>query len=152
MKIRTLTATILLGMTVTASAVAAPHGTDFKDLMRKELDAWSTMDTEKAAPFYAQGPNNVLFELTTLKCNGWAEFGADVKKAFADMTSIQFTIHDDVQVHQQGHLAWGTATVRDEVVTKAGQHEAIEARWTVIWEKQGKNWLIVHEHFSAPAT
>jgi hypothetical protein len=34
---------------------------------------------------------------------------------------------------------------------KAGAHEPLEARGTVIWEKRDKDWLIVHEHFSAPA-
>jgi len=26
----------------------------------------------------------------------------------------------------------------------------MDARWTTVWEKRGNNWLIVHDHFSAP--
>jgi ketosteroid isomerase-like protein len=118
--------------------------------MRKEFDAWSTLDMEKVAPFYAQGPDYVFYDLTPLKYSSWADYAAGVKKILPDLTSIKFTIHDDAQTHQHGHLAWGTATMLVQLVTKEGKHEQLEARWTAIWEKQGKNWVIVHEHFSAP--
>ena len=25
-----------------------------------------------------------------------------------------------------------------------------DARWTVLWQKTGDDWLVVHEHFSVP--
>jgi hypothetical protein len=38
------------------------------------------------------------------------------------------------------------------IVTKSGHPESADARRTMIWEKQGKNWVIAHEHFSARTT
>ena len=37
-----------------------------------------------------------------------------------------------------------------DFVTKEGMNEPLDGRWTVVWEKRGKDWLIVHDHFSAP--
>jgi ketosteroid isomerase-like protein len=36
------------------------------------------------------------------------------------------------------------------MVPKDGKTENLEGRWTVIWEKRGDNWLVVHEHVSVP--
>jgi ketosteroid isomerase-like protein len=33
---------------------------------------------------------------------------------------------------------------------KADKTTNLDRRWTTVWEKKGPNWLIVHEHFSAP--
>jgi len=34
--------------------------------------------------------------------------------------------------------------------TKDGKATEAEVRYTGIWEKRGANWLLVHEHLSAP--
>jgi hemoglobin len=36
------------------------------------------------------------------------------------------------------------------IVTKGGSKQSLTARWTVVLEKRGNDWLITHEHFSAP--
>jgi ketosteroid isomerase-like protein len=33
---------------------------------------------------------------------------------------------------------------------KSGKRDLGAFRWTVIWQKEGGQWLIVHEHVSAP--
>jgi ketosteroid isomerase-like protein len=35
-------------------------------------------------------------------------------------------------------------------VKKDGSKEAMDGRWTLVWEKRGDDWLVVHEHFSVP--
>jgi ketosteroid isomerase-like protein len=47
-------------------------------------------------------------------------------------------------------LVWVTATINEEMTTKAGKVEMGNFRWTSIWENQDGKWLIVHEHVSAP--
>jgi ketosteroid isomerase-like protein len=34
--------------------------------------------------------------------------------------------------------------------TKDGKSAEAEVRYTGIWEKRGTNWVLVHEHLSAP--
>jgi ketosteroid isomerase-like protein len=151
MKIRSLAAALLLGMALSSGAGGAQHGTDFHLLMQKEFDAWSSIDLDKIAPFYAQAPDCVFYDLKPLKFNGWAEYAEAMKKTLPGLASVKFTFNNDAQTHQERRLAWGTATVHMEIVTKGGNTQSMDARWTAIWEKQGKNWVIVHEHFSAPS-
>ncbi len=42
-------------------------------------------------------------------------------------------------------------TVRNHVVMKDGTKQSFEARWTMVWEKRGKDWIIAHDHYSVPA-
>jgi hemoglobin len=142
---------LLLGQSglVVPQMYGAP-ATDFKALMRKVLDAWETLDPAKAAPFYAQDAGLAFYDIAPLKYTGWAEYAEGVKKAFPDIASLKFTMGADAQVHQRGNLAWTTATLRLDMVSKGGSRESLDTRWTVVWEKRGKNWLIVHEHYSAP--
>ena len=128
----------------------AQRATDFKDLMQKILTAWETMDPAKAAPFYAKEPDRVFFDIAPLKYTGWAEYSEGVKKVLADFSSLKFTLGPDVKALQRGNSAWATATFRADLGLKDGAKETMDGRWTVVWEKRGKDWLIVHEHVSAP--
>jgi hemoglobin len=133
-------------------AAPASAQTDFKALMRKTLDAWETLDVSKPAAFYAKEPTRTFFDIAPLKYTGWSAYAEGVEKVFVATTqSAKFTLNDDVQVQQSGRTAWGSATFKVELVTKDGSRESAEGRWTVVWERSGRDWLIVHEHVSFPA-
>ena len=68
----------------------------------------------------------------------------------ADYKSAKFILNDDIAIHPHGDLVWATATVKEEMTTKAGKVEMGTFRWTVIFESEDGKWLIVHEHVSAP--
>jgi ketosteroid isomerase-like protein len=51
-----------------------------------------------------------------------------------------------------GNLTCGAAAWHCNIVHKGGAKELMDGRWTVIWEKRGNDWLVVHEQLlSAPA-
>ena len=135
---------------VKKSSVPGKTGVPNKALMDRIWEGWSTMDPANVAHFYAKGPGHVFFDIAPLKYNSWDEYEAGVKKVLAGFKSIKATVNDDAQVHQAGNLAWGTATVHHEDVTKDDKTETGDFRWTVVWQKTGPQWLIVHEHVSAP--
>ena len=149
MKLRLLVTRLLLGLALGTLAASA-SAQDFKALMRRTLDAWETLDPAKAAPFYAKEPGRTFYDIAPLKYTGWAEYEAGVKKLVGNWVSLKFTLQPDAQVERRGNLAWGTATLHADIVTKEGAKEPLDGRWTVVWEKQGENWLIVHEHTSMP--
>jgi ketosteroid isomerase-like protein len=120
-----------------------------KALMQKIWDGWATMDTANVAKYYAGGPH-AFFDIAPLKYASWDEYQAGVKNVLAGYKSAKFTVNDDAAVHAHGDLVWGTATVRNEMTTKAGKVEMGNFRWTVVWENEDGKWLIVHEHVSAP--
>ena len=138
---------------LTSMATVAAKSRDqaeFGALLDKFWTAWSTLDPDKAAPFYAKDAGLVFYDLAPLKFNGWEEYRAGVLKTFADFESLRVTRNDDLQVSRKGKLAWTTHTANVSIKTKGGATMELKARQTAIWERRGKEWLIVHEHISVP--
>jgi ketosteroid isomerase-like protein len=151
-----LIAMLVLGLSVLAQAgrpgkkkVSSGPVPD-KAFMQTIMDAWSTLDTKKVAPYYAQGPGHVFYDVTPVKYNGWDEYAAGVAPVAADLKSITLTVNEDADVHPHGDVVWGNATVKGDFVHKSGKRDLTTYRWTVIWEKKDGKWVIVHDHFSAP--
>ena len=140
-----------LSLCTLQAAAQAAKGAPDKAYMQQILDTWNTMDPAKASVYYSQNPENVYFDIAPLKYTGFSEYEAGVKKLFADFNSLKMTVNDDARVHRKGNQAWGTATFHLEAALKNGAKESADGRWTVVWEKQGGKWLILHEHVSFPA-
>lgn len=122
-------------------------------LMRAVWDAWQTLDVAKAAPFYAKDPGLLFFDIAPLKYQGWDDYQKGATALVNAMASMQVTIDPDAQVHMVGtRTAWGAATLHAQVAWKGGDPnpQPLDLRYTVIWEKRGTLWLIVHEQISAP--
>jgi ketosteroid isomerase-like protein len=120
-----------------------------KVTMQKIWDGWATLDPANTAKFYASGPHT-FFDIAPLKYNSWDEYQNGVKGVLAGYKSAKFTVNDDAVVHPHGDVVWGTATIKEEMTTKAGKVEMGNFRWTVVWQNEDGQWLIVHEHVSAP--
>jgi uncharacterized protein (TIGR02246 family) len=124
---------------------------DFRGLIERLYQAWSDLDPAKAAPFYAKDADLTFFDIAPLKYTGWTQYAEGVPKAFAAYASGKFTLGKDFRAHRHGSLAWATATWRAELLKKDGTKENAEGRYTVVLEKRGEDWLVVHEHMSVPA-
>jgi len=120
-----------------------------KAYLQKVWDAWSTLDPANAAKYYATGPH-VFFDIAPLKYNSWDEYAKGVQGIIAGYKSAKFTLNDDVAIHPHGDLVWATATIAEQMTTKAGKVEMGNFRWTAIWENVDGKWLVVHEHVSEP--
>lgn len=121
------------------------------DLMPKIMHAWDNLDPAQAAPYYAKDSDLVFYDDSPLKYTGWAAYARGVRKEFAGYTSFKTTLANDVEVHKVGNsFAWGTATWRADAVKRDGSTEVVYGRWTVLFERRGGRWLIVHEHVSVP--
>ena len=117
--------------------------------LQKIWDGWSTLDPANTAKFYASGPNT-YFDIAPLKYSSWDDYEKGVKGVLAGYKSAKFTVNDDAAIHPHGDLVWVTATIADEMTSKAGKVEMGNMRWTAVFENQGGKWLIVHEHVSVP--
>jgi ketosteroid isomerase-like protein len=120
-----------------------------KAYLQKVWDGWSTLDPANVAKYYATGPHT-FFDIAPLKYNSWDEYEKGVKGVLAGYKSAKFTVNDDAAIHPHGDLVWVTATVHEEMTTKAGKVEMGNFRWTAIFENEDGKWLTVHEHVSAP--
>lgn len=122
-----------------------------KAYLQKVWDGWSTLDPANTAKFYATGPHT-FFDIAPLKYGSFDEYSTGVKAVVAGYKSAKFTLNDDLAIHPHGDLVWATATVAEQMITKAGKVEMGNFRWTVVLESEDGKWLIVHEHVSAPVS
>ena len=120
-----------------------------KAYLQKIWDGWSTLDPANVAKYYAMGPH-VFFDIAPLKYNSWDEYAKGAQGLVATYKSAKFTLNDDVAIHPHGDLVWATATVAEQMTTKAGKVEMGNFRWTAIFENEDGKWMIVHEHVSEP--
>jgi ketosteroid isomerase-like protein len=120
------------------------------ELMRSVWNAWSTLDPAQAAPYYAKDSGLVFYDLKPFEHRGWDAYQAGAREYLGNFKSGRFTPRDDAQVTVLGTHAIGQATVDIDVEQKDGKRVTADARWTVVWERRGNDWLIVHEHVSTP--
>lgn len=125
---------------------------EFKKMIAEYYEAWSTLNPQNAAKYYAKDADLVFYDVAPLKYNSWEEYRAGVIKAFTEtMSSGKLTPHDDVKVTHRGNIVWTVLTFHLTAQPKTGGPAMeLECRHTAIWEKRGAKWLIVHEHVSAP--
>jgi ketosteroid isomerase-like protein len=133
------------GKTVAARKTTFPD----KAYLQKIWDGWSTLDLANVTQFYASGPHT-FFDIAPLKYSSWDEYQKGVRQVVADFKSAKFTVNDDSELHPAGNYVWATATLKEEMTHKNGKVDRGNFRWTVVFQKQNGNWLIVHEHVSAP--
>jgi ketosteroid isomerase-like protein len=124
-------------------------GAPDKAYLEKLMAGWSSGNAANMAQYYDQG-EYTFFDIAPLKYNNWAEYQKGVTELIKNYKSVKLTVNDDAQIHTDGNLTWSTATVKEDAVTTAGKVEMATWRWTIIFEKQGGKWMIVHEHTSAP--
>ena len=145
-----LLVTTLSAFAEKASKQSTPADAHFRQLIQQLYEAWSDLDPAKAAKFYAKDPSLTFFDIAPMKYTGWQEYAAGVPTAFSAYKSGKFMVGDDVQVHQHGNLTWADCTWTAELTKKDGSQENVAGRYTVVWERRGSDWLIVHEHMSVP--
>ena len=145
-------ALLILIFAVPAAAQAKPGAFDFKARMNAMLRAWETLDPAKAAPYYDKDPKLAFYDIVPFKYTGWEEYAKGVLATFGGTyQSGKFFLHDDINLRRGSKVTWATATLDFEIVRKDGGRELLkDLRWTLIWEKRGRDWLLVHEHLSVP--
>jgi ketosteroid isomerase-like protein len=155
---RLLTA-LMCVLALSLSSLAAPKpgkakkpaasGAPDKAYLQKLMEGWSAGNPANMAQYYDPG-DYTFFDIAPLKYSNWAEYLKGVTELLKPYKSFKLTVNDDAQIHTDGNLTWTTATLKEDAITSGGKHELATLRWTVIFEKQGGKWLIVHEHTSEP--
>jgi ketosteroid isomerase-like protein len=124
---------------------------EFKAMIDEYYAAWSSMNPDNPAKFYAKDADLVFYDIAPMQYTGWAQYKEGVvKNFFSTVTSARLIPNNDLKVTRRGNVAWTTLTFHISAKPKAGGEMEIDARHTAIWEKRAGRWLIVHEHVSAP--
>jgi ketosteroid isomerase-like protein len=123
----------------------------FRKLIDGYCAAWSTGDADAPAKYYAKDNGLVFYDLAPFAYHSWKEYHDGVQKEFfANMASGSLTAGRDLKVSRHGTVAWTVVSMHFSEKTKDGKSTETDVRYTGIWEKRGRNWLLVHEHLSAP--
>ena len=123
----------------------------FRILIDNYCAAWSSGNTANAAKFYAKQDDLIFYDLTPFSYSGWKEYEAGVHKNFLDAAeSASLTAGKDLKVTRHGNIAWTTVSMHITAKMKDGKTVDSPVRYTGIWEKRGKTWILVHEHLSVP--
>jgi len=142
------------GLLTFAVARAQQRASDyamFRHLIDGYCAAWSSGNAEAPAKFYAKDNGLVFYDLAPFSYHGWKEYHDGVQKEFfANMASGSLTPGKDFRVTRRGTLAWTTVSMHFSEKTKDGKETETQVRYTGIWEKRGRTWLLVHEHLSTP--
>jgi len=127
-------------------------GDDFDALIKRYYTAWSTLNPDNAAPLYANDAGLVFYDIAPLKYGGgWQEYSDNFKKNMAPgFSSLTLTPNNDLKVTRRGNLAITTLTFHLSAKQKDGTPVEFDGRHTIVWEKRGGQWLIIHEHVSKP--
>lgn len=149
------TLSFLAGIAAISILAMQSHGQQseqaLRELVPKIVASWETFDLAKIEPYYAKDADLTYFDLAPLKYNNWADYRATVPKVlFEPNTSLKLKVNDDLRVHSRGSLAWATFTFGADMTTKQGATSHLDGRWTMVLEKRGQGWIVVHEHVSAP--
>ncbi len=142
------------GLLTFAGARAQQKATDdatFRKLIDGYCAAWSSKDPSNAAKYYAKDEGLVFYDVSPFSYSGWKDYDAGVRKNLFDgMENGSLTAGKDLKVTRHGNIAWTTVPMHLTAKMKDGKTIDAQIRYTGIWEKKGKNWVLVHEHLSAP--
>jgi len=123
----------------------------FRKLIDGYCAAWSSGNPDNAAKFYAKDNDLIFYDLAPFSYKGWKEYDESAKDLFAgNVESLSLTADKDLRTVRRGNIAWTTVSMRAFAKMKNGSTLDTPVRYTGIWEKRGKTWVLVHEHLSAP--
>jgi ketosteroid isomerase-like protein len=122
----------------------------FRKMMDAYCVAWSSGDPGNAAKFYAKDANLIFYDIAPFSFTGWKEYDSSMRDLLqTHVDSISLTADKDLKVTRHGNIAWTTVSMHAFAKMKNGTTIDTPVRYTGIWEKRGKTWLLVHEHLSA---
>ena len=123
----------------------------FRKLIDGYCAAWSSGNPDNAAKFYAKDSDLIFYDLAPFSYKGWKEYNESTKDLFAgNVESLSLTADKDLKTVRHGNIAWTTVSMHALAKMKNGSTLDTPVRYTGIWEKRGKTWVLVHEHLSAP--
>lgn len=142
------------GLLTFVGARAQQKATDdatFRKLIDGYCAAWSSKDLNTVSKFYDKTDGLVFYDLAPFSYGSWKEYDAGVRKALLDNAdTISLIPGKELKVTRHGNIAWTTVPMHVTAKMKDGKTIDEPVRYTGIWEHKGKNWLLVHEHLSAP--
>src|SRR5437016_1331328 len=135
---------ILLGLILGAAAIVVVGASKsretelFSRLIKDNYGAWSTLDPDKAAAFYAKDADLVFYDVAPLKYDhGWQQYRDNFKNNVGPtFASLTIMANDDLKVIRKGSVALTTLTFHAGAKMKDGAPMEFDGRHTIFWERR----------------
>jgi uncharacterized protein (TIGR02246 family) len=113
--------------------------------------AWERRDTAFVRTFYAHDTSGVFF-FERRQLRGWPLVDTLYRTMFTNASGAVRSRFEVLDVGARGSVAWLAANFRLEVVQPAGDTIVDEGRQSLVFERRGGRWVVVHRHtsFQAP--
>ena len=115
--------------------------------------AWERRDPAFIDRFYAHDPSGVFF-FERRQLVGWPRVDTLYRNMFANAARGRVRSgYDVLDVGARGNVGWLAANFRLEVIEASGDTTVDEGRQSLVLERRGGRWQVVHRHtsFQAPA-
>ncbi len=126
---------------------------EFKQLIDRTHAAWNSHNPDALSKFYIKDADLVFYDALPMQYQGWDEYKQGIQtNLFNKMPKFILSANDDLNLTRRDNLAWTTFTWHLSAELNDGTPLETDGRQTDIWEKHNGEWLIVHEHISAPVS
>jgi len=125
-----------------------PVAESMRLLSKGLIDAYERRDTAALKGYYAKQPDALFFWERKMTYS-WEQIDSTMDALVGAVAKMKLTI-TEFRSGGSGQTGWFAATFHAERATPEGREFSSDGRWTVIAEKRGGRWLIVHEHTSFP--
>jgi len=112
------------------------------------IAAYERRDTKALKSFYAQQPGALFFWERKMSYS-WQQIDHTIDSLVSAVAHLKLTT-SEFRSGGSGNTGWFATTFHVERVTPEGKRFASDGRWTVVAERIGGRWRIVHEHTSFP--
>ena len=120
--------------------------------------AWSPDERDfsagHVADFYDQSEQYFAFDTlmpTTSVMKGWQSFADNWELALTKLNNFRCELKEIISLEVRGDVAWtGLRLAVSAVEIETGKTFDTTQQVTLVWEKQGGTWRIMHEHLSGP--
>ena len=120
--------------------------------------AWSpgegTFSAEHISGFYDQTERYFAFDTlmpTTSIMKGWQSFADNWEMAITKLNNFQCELKEIIFLEVRAGVAWtGLRLAVSAVEIETGKRLDTTQQVTLIWERQGETWRVIHEHLSGP--
>jgi ketosteroid isomerase-like protein len=116
---------------------------DFKD---------QAFDREAVEHFYKKDENFTAYDVAPPVGGylGWDAYAVAWYEVMNKYTEVHFVMKDDLRVFTEGNVGWVSFSAVWNGITASGNEFSKDIRMTLVWVREGDDWVIVHEHASAP--
>ncbi len=114
--------------------------------------AWERRDPTFIDGYFARDPDLLLF-FERRQLSGWPRVETLYRNMFANASggAVRSTA-SNVRVGARGDMGWLAANFHLEVTNPAGERAVDQGRQSIVYERRGGRWVVVHRHtsFQAP--